>query len=102
MAACFCYCSKSFWDLPPRRRPSRAHQSQNDLEQGPPALSQGILAVAYRPPALSQGPPAVSTTIFGHAHRGKSAKHTAQIVRCAALEGKMAKNRGWNCYFSRK
>ena len=55
----FCSCSKSFWDSPPpevpgrpvnpktrqkvvvlgftpSRRPSRAHQSQNDLEQRPP------------------------------------------------------------------
>ena len=96
-------CSKSFWDSPlvegpgrqvhpktttfclvlgftPSTQPSRAHQSQNDLEQGYPADS---------------------ATFFGRAHRGKSTKHTTQIARLAIPAAEMAKSHTRNCHFQK-
>ena len=102
--------------------PIVAHSTQA-LSQRTPAATQGTLAVGTRHlsscnkalrhlahsslqlqqgfPQSPHGTPAVSTTIFGHAHRGKSTKHTTQIACLAVSATKMAKNHTRNCYYRR-
>ena len=61
----------------PSGRPSRAHQSQNDLEQSTSADS---------------------TTLFGRAHRGKSTKHTTPNSSLGYSGGRNGKYIPQNCH----
>ena len=84
---CLCPIVMPFWlswllfknvlGFTPSTQPSRAHQSQNDLEQSTSADS---------------------TTLFGRAHRGKSTKHTTPNSSLGYSGGRNGKYIPQNCH----